>query len=121
MKICVTADEPDLQALISDDFGHADFFVIYDTDDGTWEAYPNDATVGGTGTGIIAAEAIIKLAPDVVLTGAIGPHGIRKLRSAEIRVIQDEEGTVWSRIQAYMKKNPECKTADAPARTAPPE
>ena len=121
MKICVSAEEPDLQALVSDDFGHAAFFVIYDTEGGSWEAFPNEAPEAGVGAGIMAAEMIVKLAPDVVLTGGIGPHGIKKLRSADIKIVQDEEGTVWSSIQRYMKKHPECKPADAPARTIPPE
>lgn len=121
MKIAVPAEEPDLQALVSDDFGHAAFFVIYDTEDGSWEAFPNDAPEAGVGAGIMAAETIVKLAPQVVLTGGIGPHGIKKLRSADIKVVQDEEGTVWSSIQGYIKKHPECKAAESPARTVPPE
>ena len=119
MRICVSADEPDLQALVSEDFGHASFFVIYDTADGSWEAFPNEAPEAGVGAGIMAAETVIKLAPDVVLTGAVGPHGIQKLRSAGIKIIQDEEGTVWSSIQAYLKKHPECGAAQTPARTVP--
>jgi len=121
MKLCVPADEPDLQAFVSDDFGHAPFFVIYDTEKGSWEAFPNPATEGGVGTGIVAAEAVVKLAPDVVLTGGIGPHGEQKLRSAGIRIVQDEDGSAWSSIQRYMKKHPECKTAATPARTTAPE
>ncbi len=121
MKLCVSAEEPDLQALVSDDFGHAQFFVIYDTENSSWEAFPNEAPEAGVGAGIMAAEMVIKLAPHVVLTGGIGPHGIKKLRSANIKVVQDEEGTVWSSIQAYIKKHPECKAAATPARTVPPE
>ena len=121
MKIAVSAEEPDLQALVSDDFGHAAFFVVYDTEDGSWEAFPNEAPEAGVGAGIMAAEMVIRLAPKVLLTGGIGHHGIKKLRSADIKVVQDEEGTVWSSIQKYIKKHPECKAAEAPARTAPPE
>ena len=120
MKICVSAEEPDLQAIVSEDFGHGQFF-IYDTGNGSWEAFPNEAPEAGVGAGIMAAEMVIKLAPQVVLTGNVGPHGIKKLQSAGIRVVQDEEGTVWSSIQAYIKKHPECKAATTPARTVPPE
>ncbi|NLK26652.1 MAG: dinitrogenase iron-molybdenum cofactor biosynthesis protein [Euryarchaeota archaeon] len=121
MKICVTAEDADLHALVSEDFGHAAFFVIYDTETGSWEAYPNTAPEAGTGTGIVAAERIIELGAQVVLTSYVGPHGERKLRSANIKIVQDEDGAVWSAIQRYLKKHPECKTAATSAKTIPPE
>ena len=121
MKLCVSAEEPDIHAMVAEEFGHAPFFLIYDTDTGSWEAFPNKAPEAGVGAGIVAAETVIALGPQVVLTGYVGPHGERKLRSGNIKIVQDEEGTVWSAIQNYIKKHPECKTAAAPARTVPPE
>lgn len=121
MKLCVSAEEPDIHAMVAEEFGHAPFFVIYDTDTGKWEAFPNDAPEAGVGAGIVAAETVIKHGPQVVLTGYIGTHGEKKLRSANIRIVQDEEGTVLSAIDKYVKKHPECKTAPTAARTAPPE
>lgn len=122
MKLLVTAEEPDLYALVDEEFGHSSFFVIFDTNTGNWEAFPNQAPQAGVGAGIFAAEQAIKLGPEVVLTGYIGPHGQKKLESAGIKIIQDEEGTVASAIDKWMKKNPsQCKASAAPARTAPPE
>ncbi len=47
MKLLVTAEEPDLYALVDEEFGHSAFFVIYDTNTGSWEAFPNQAPEAG--------------------------------------------------------------------------
>jgi predicted Fe-Mo cluster-binding NifX family protein len=121
MKICVSAEEPELHSLIAEEFGHSNFFVIYDTTNGNWEAFPNKATEAGVGAGIVAAEQVIDLGAEVVLTGFVGPHGEKKLQSADVRIVMDEDGTVWSSIQRYIKKHPECAPAPTPAIPAPPE
>jgi predicted Fe-Mo cluster-binding NifX family protein len=122
MKLCVTAEEPDLHSFVSDDFGHAPFFIVYDTDMGSWEAFPNQAGESAEGAGIVAAEQIISLEADVVLTGHVGMHGTKKLRSRNIRIVQDEEGTVEASIKRWIKKHgEECRTAKTPAQPAPPE
>ena len=122
MKLCVTAEEPDIHALIAEEFGHAPYFVVYDTNTKAWEAVPNKAGESAEGAGIVAAEHVISLEADVVLTGYVGVHGVKKLSSRNIKIIQDEDGTVEASIKRYMKKYGDaCQTAKAPARTAPPE
>ncbi len=122
MKLCITAEEPDIHSLIAEEFGHAPFFIIYDTDTKIWEAFPNKAGEAAEGAGIIAAEQVISLEADVVLTGYVGVHGNKKLSSRNIKIIQDEDGTVEASINRYMKKYGDaCRTAKAPARTTPPE
>jgi predicted Fe-Mo cluster-binding NifX family protein len=122
MKLVVTAEEPDIHSLVSEEFGHSSFFIVYDTDTKSWEAFPNQAGEAAEGAGIVAAEQIIGLDADVVLTGYVGPHGEKKLRSKNISVVQDEDGTVESSINRWIKKHgDECRTAKTPTRTAPPE
>ena len=58
----------------------------------------------------------------VVLTGYIGVHGTKKLGSRNVRIIQDEDGTVEASIKRYLKKYGDaCQTAKSPARSSPPE
>jgi predicted Fe-Mo cluster-binding NifX family protein len=121
MKLLATATGPSLQSEIDDDFGHSAYFVVFDTETQSYEAHVNKAGESSVGSGLMAAEQIVSLNPDVVLTSYIGPHGQRELRKAGIRIVMDEEGTVWSSIERFMKKNPECQTKDRPAVTAPPE
>jgi predicted Fe-Mo cluster-binding NifX family protein len=122
MKLCVTAEEPDIHSLIAEEFGHAPFFIIYDTDTKSWEAFPNKAGESTEGAGIVAAEQVVSLEPEVVLTGYVGVHGTKKLSSRNIRIIQDEEGTAEASIKRYLKKYGDaCRTAKTPAQTDPPE
>ena len=122
MKLCITAEEPDIHSLIAEEFGHAPFFIIYDTDTKAWESHSNKAGVATEGAGIVAAEQVISLEADVVLTGYVGVHGVKKLSSRNIRIIQDEDGTVEASIKRYMKKYGDaCQTSKTPAKTSPPE
>ncbi|OPY34981.1 MAG: Dinitrogenase iron-molybdenum cofactor [Methanomassiliicoccales archaeon PtaU1.Bin030] len=122
MKICVSAEGPELSSLIAEEFGHAPYFIIYDSFTHKWEAFPNEAGPSTEGAGMVAAEQVARLEADVVLTGFIGPHGVKKLRSRNIKIIQDEEGTVESSIRKYMKKHGnECVPARTSTRTDFPE
>ncbi len=122
MKICVSAEEPDIHALVAEEFGHSPFFVIYDTDTKAWEAFPNVAGEATEGAGIVAAEQVVGLDADVVLTGYVGVHGEKKLRSKNIRIVQDEDGTVEASIKRYVQKHgDECRTAKTATQVAPPE
>jgi len=122
MRLCITAEGPDKGSLIAEEFGHAPYFMIYDTSTGSWEAVPNRAGAAAEGAGILAAEQVISLEADVVLTGYMGVHGSKKLGSRNIRVIQDEDGTVEASVRRYMKKYGDaCRTARTPARNEPPE
>ncbi len=121
MKILVVATGQSLQAEVDEDFGHAPFFIVYDSETKEYEAYVNHSPDSATGSGIMAAEEIVRLKPDVVITGGIGVHGQRALNDAGIKFVMEEEGTVLHAIEKYLKKNPKCETKDQPAVTAPPE
>ena len=42
----------------------------------------------------------------MVITGFIGPHGIKKLQSKNIKVVADEEGTVKEAIERFNRRHP---------------
>ena len=104
MKLCVSAEDPELESLVAEEFGHADYFIIYDSETREWNAYPNEATISAEGSGIMAAEQVVKLGPEVVLTGFVGPHGKKILEDAGIKLVFDEDGPVRSSIDRWLKK-----------------
>jgi predicted Fe-Mo cluster-binding NifX family protein len=53
---------------------------------------------------MVAAAQVASLEVDVVLTGYVGPHGVKKLRSRNIKIVQDEDGTVEASLRRYLKK-----------------
>ena len=93
MKIGVLSDGPDLGSWVSDDFGHAPFFLIVDSETYDYTVVENEFMEAG-GAGMKVADAIVGLGVDAVITGGIGSHGYNILTKAGIRVSFDEEGTV---------------------------
>jgi len=101
MKICVTVSEGSLNAEVEEEFGHSPLFICVDPETMAFTVHDNVLEDTDIGYGIQTAENLIRLGPDVVITGFIGPHGIKKLQSKNIKVVADEEGTVKERDRIY--------------------
>ena len=93
MKIGVLSDGPDLGSWVSDDFGHAPFFLIVDSGSYDYTVVENEF-MEAEGAGMKVAEAIGGPGVDAVITGGIGSHGYNILTKAGITLSFDEEGTV---------------------------
>ena len=104
MKLCVTSTGPDLDDELDEEFGHCAYFILIDPDTMKYTVLKNEGHNAEVGAGIYAAEAIVKEGCDVVITGWVGPHGQRKLTSANIRIIMDEERTVREAVERFKKK-----------------
>jgi len=104
MKIGVVAEGESLDSFIADDFGHAPFFLIVDSETLDYEVVKNEYMNSLEGAGMKVADAIISLKVDAVITGGIGPHGYDKLTGAGIKVSFDEEGTVEEGITNFNRR-----------------
>jgi predicted Fe-Mo cluster-binding NifX family protein len=104
MRVCVTAEGEDLEALVAEEFGHAPYLIMVDPDNMEFEVFDNVLVDTDIGYGIQTAENIIKLRAEVVLTGFVGPHGIKKLESKGVKVVTDEEGTVRQALEAFNRR-----------------
>lgn len=105
MKILVTSTGPELDYLIDEEFGHAEYFIIIDPETMEFQAIKNEGHAAEMGAGIFAAEQAAKLGVSVVLTGWMGPHGQQTLTKHNIRIIMDEEGTVLEAVERFKKKS----------------
>ncbi|MEM3059052.1 MAG: NifB/NifX family molybdenum-iron cluster-binding protein [Methanomassiliicoccales archaeon] len=110
MRICVSSIGDDLDSIVDDEFGMCDYFIIVDSDTMDYKAIPNEASRSPHGTGAMAAQSVVGLGVDVVLTGFVGPHAKRILRDAGIEIVEGIEGTVRSAIERYLKKTEERET-----------
>ncbi|QLH74329.1 MAG: hypothetical protein HPY73_01905 [Methanomassiliicoccales archaeon] len=104
MRVCVTAEGTDWDALVAEEFGHAPYLLIIETDTMSLDVFDNVLVDTDIGYGIQTAENIVKLRPDVVITGFIGPHGVKKLESKGIKIVTDEEGTVSQAIASFRRR-----------------
>lgn len=105
MMLLVTSEGETLDSFVSDDFGHAPFFLLVDQDTLDYHVIVNEFMDSPEGAGMAVANAIVSLGNvDAVLTGGIGGHGIKILKDAGIRVSPDEEGTVEQCIEDYKRR-----------------
>lgn len=103
MKIGVLSEGEELSSYVSDDFGHAPFFLIVDSDTFDYTVIKNEFA-GAEGAGMKVADAIVNLKVDAVITGGIGSHGYDILSKAGIRIAYDEEGTVEDCVAAFNRR-----------------
>ncbi len=103
MKIGVLSDGYDLTSEVSEDFGHAPFFLIVDYDTLDYVVVENEF-MESEGAGMKVADAIVSLGIDAVITGGIGSHGYDILTKAGISVSFDEEGTVEECVENFKRR-----------------
>jgi predicted Fe-Mo cluster-binding NifX family protein len=112
MKIAVTSQGPELSSMVDPRFGRAACFIIYDTADKSFEALDNSQNAGAAqGAGVQAAQWVAQYAVDVVVSGNMGPKAFEVLKSAGIRIVSYENGTVAEAIELVDKG--ELQTLDA--------
>lgn len=93
MKIGVLSEGESLDSLVANDFGHAPYFLVVDSETLDYDVIVNEF-IDAEGAGMKVADAIVSLKVDAVIAGGIGSHGYNILTKAGIRVSYDEEGTV---------------------------
>lgn len=105
MKIIVISEGESLDSYVADDFGHAPFFLLVDSDTLDYHVIVNEYKDSEQGAGFAVANAIVSLGNvDAVITGGIGMHGMKILKDDGIDVSYDEEGTVEQCVKDYVRR-----------------
>ncbi len=105
MMLLATSEGESLDSYVADDFGHAPFFLLVDSETLDYRVIVNEYKDSLSGAGVAVAEAIVSLGNvDAVLTGGIGMHGMDILSEAGIKVSTDEDGTVEDCIRDYLRR-----------------
>ena len=99
----ITAAGEDLDSPVDTRFGRAPYFILYDLETGEFQAIPNQAANAGGGAGTQAAQAVISMGADTVVSGNIGPNAFQVLSAAGIRMLQATQRTVKDTIEALKK------------------
>jgi len=87
MKIAITSYGKDLESKMDMSFGRAKWFILIDTEGGTFEAHSNEQNVtAAQGAGIQAAQNVSNLGAEALLTRNIGPKAFRTLNAASVRI-----------------------------------
>lgn len=102
MKIAVTAKGKDLNSPIDPRFGRATYILVIDPDTLGFEVFDNSKNKDAfKGAGIQASVMISDAGADVLLTGYCGPNAHKTLTSANIKVVNDQDGCVMDAVNAF--------------------
>lgn len=109
MKIGVISEGDSLESYVAEDFGHAPYFLIVDSETLDYTVVENEYANSVEGSGMLVARAIVGIGVEAVITGGIGPHGIEILQNAGIYVSYDEEGTVEQCVKDFVRRYKQMK------------
>ena len=101
MRIVVSAQGDNLDALASPVFGRCPVYIFVDSETMQSKAVPNPAMSQGGGAGIQAAQFVVEHGAQVVLTGNLGPNAFNVLAAAGVPGYLVPEGTVRQAVEAY--------------------
>ncbi|MFA5015678.1 MAG: NifB/NifX family molybdenum-iron cluster-binding protein [Actinomycetota bacterium] len=112
MKVAITSSGPTLQSNVDPRFGRCPYYIIYDTEDGSFKAVENKSSLAAGGAGIQAAQNISNIKVEAVVTGNVGPNAFRVLSAASIKIYSGATGSVKDAIEKF--KNGEYKETTGP-------
>jgi predicted Fe-Mo cluster-binding NifX family protein len=94
MRIAVTTNEKKMDAPVEERFGRCQFFALLDTSSGDVTFVPNAGAEASSGAGVKAAQQLIDLEVELLVTGQVGPGALDILKEGEVRVESWTAGTV---------------------------
>jgi predicted Fe-Mo cluster-binding NifX family protein len=93
MKVAISTQSNDIEALVDPRFGRARWFIIADSESGEWTAVDNAANVGASGgAGVQAASTVSAQGVKAVITGNVGPNAHKALAAGNIAIYQVANG-----------------------------
>jgi len=101
MKIAITSTGDNLDSQMDPRFGRCQYFVIVDPDTMDFEAMQNESAMASGGAGIQAAQTIVNVGINAVISGNVGPNAFEVLSAAGIETMTGASGTVRNALELY--------------------
>jgi predicted Fe-Mo cluster-binding NifX family protein len=103
MKIAVTSIGETIDSPLDQRFGRARYFLVHDTEDGSWATHSNEQNFDAIqGAGILSAKKIIDLNAGILITGHCGPKAFQALSAGNVEIYQNAAGTVREAVDMYL-------------------
>jgi predicted Fe-Mo cluster-binding NifX family protein len=112
MKIAVSSIGKYMDSRLDPRFGRCAYYLVVDSDDMSFEFYPNESSTMGGGAGIQAAQFLASKGVQTVITGNCGPNAAQTLFAAGIELVAGVQGTVNDAVKKYV--NGELKSTTEP-------
>lgn len=99
MKVIVTTAGKDLACSVDGRFGRAQWLLFIDTEDNSWQVYPNEQNYqAAQGAGIQTAQRVVALGAEAVITGHVGPKAFKVLKASGVGIFFDRDHSVAEAI-----------------------
>ena len=103
MLIAVTSTGDSLDSQVDPRFARCPYYIIFQTDDGSFTALPNSSAAMGGGAGVEAAKFVSDKGVKAILTGSCGPNAHATLNAAGIEVHDGASGTVRQAVDQFVQ------------------
>ncbi len=103
MKLCITAQGATLESPAEDRFGRAPFFIIIESENGSFEAIQNPYIDGAGGVGPKAAQILISHNVKALISGQVGGNARGALAAAGIAMYTYHGGSVKDAFEQFTK------------------
>jgi predicted Fe-Mo cluster-binding NifX family protein len=101
MKIAITTQGNDLNALVDPRLGRCRKFVLIDSESMEYNVIDNSNATASGGAGIQTAQFLASQKVQAVITGNCGPNAFKTLNAAGIPVYVGADGSVNDALDAY--------------------
>ena len=109
MKVAVTSQGPDMASEIDPRFGRAQYFIVVNTETAEFVVHDNAQNLNAAqGAGVQAAQNVIELDVEAVLTGNVGPKAFAILRAGDIKIYIGATGSVKNALSQFQADQLEC-------------
>lgn len=93
MRVAISAQGDDIDALVDPRFGRAAWFIFADAESGSYSAMPNTENADANGgAGTQAADQVVAQSVEAVITGHVGPGAHGLLTAAGVRIFHGGNG-----------------------------
>lgn len=101
MKIIIPTEEKNSEGNVSDIFGRAKYFAVYDSEKDIYDFVENIGGKSVNGAGIKAAQQVIDLKADAVILPRIGKNGADLLEAADIKLYKQEASKIKANLKSF--------------------
>jgi predicted Fe-Mo cluster-binding NifX family protein len=105
MKVAFASDGDRLESMLSQSFGRANYFLIYNIKDFSVHVEINPFNCIFEGAGIQSSQFLIGQNCHAVVTSQIGNNALRFLLSANIRVYRGVSGSIQNNLDMLIGNN----------------
>lgn len=99
MIVAISSTGTSLESKVDSRFGRCPFFIIYNTDNDSFEHVENQARQAMGGAGIQTGQMIASRGVKAVITGNVGPNAFKVLSAAGIEIYSGISGQVSDAVQ----------------------